>query len=142
MQVPTRIYEAGINGQANSSALSRCHPARLRRNTKIDATESTVNSVRLNPIYTTSAGNGVTVITMAQSPWLRMALTGVCQRGSTLAAPLKNALFRAIALYSRGPFVTIALTVETIEIAINAENTPATPGPNRFDADSVPTAMT
>src|ERR1035437_9591613 len=97
MQVPTRIYEAGINGHANSNALSRCHPARRLRNTKTDATESTVNSARLNPIYTTSSGNGVTVIAMAQSPWLRMALTGVCQRGSTLAALRKNALFLAIA---------------------------------------------
>src|ERR1039458_5510091 len=97
MQVPTRMYEAGINGQANSSAFSRCHPARLWRKIKTEATESNVNSVRQKPIYTTSAGNGVTVIAIAQSPWLRMALTGVCQRGSTLAAPLKNALFLAIA---------------------------------------------
>src|ERR1019366_8581358 len=97
MQVPTRMYEAGINGQANSSAFSRCHPARLRRKINTEATESTVNNVRLNPIYTTSAGNGVTVITIAQSPWARIALTGVCQRGSTLAAPAKNALFLAMA---------------------------------------------
>src|ERR1035441_10583642 len=142
MQVPTRIYEAGISGHANSSAFSRCHPARRRRYTKTEATESTVNRVRLNPIYNTNCGNGVTVIAMAQSPWLRMALTGVCQRASTLAAPLKNALFRAMAWYTRGPMVTIAFTVETMEMAISAENTPATRGPKRLDAESVPTAMT
>ena len=38
--------------------------------------------------------------------------------------------------------VTMAFTVDTMEIAISAENTPATRGPNRLDAESVPTAIT
>src|SRR5262249_23859914 len=97
MQVPTRIYDAGINGHAKSRARNRCHPSRLRRNTNTLATESTVNKVRLKPMYTTKSGNGVTVIRIAQMPCAMIAFTGVCQRGSTLAAPLKNARFFAIA---------------------------------------------
>ena len=38
--------------------------------------------------------------------------------------------------------VTMALTVETMEIAISAENSVAMRGPNRFEAESDPIAIT
>src|SRR5450432_1111599 len=97
MQVPTRMYDAGIAGQPNWTARSFCQYGRRRRKRNNETTDNTEKSVRLKPMYTSKAGNGVTVITMAQMPWLRIAFTGVCQRGCTLAAPRKNALFFAMA---------------------------------------------
>ncbi len=34
---------------------------------------------------------------MAHRPWLKIAITGVCHSGCTVAAVLKNALFLAMA---------------------------------------------
>src|SRR5581483_9670722 len=70
----------GISGKAKLTLRKRRHSGR-RRKTNSEATERAAKKLSEKPIYTTSAGNGMSTSNIVQTAWATMEFTGVCQRG-------------------------------------------------------------